>query len=256
MIQYKIYSPGGNTTALVIESLSVSAYAEVANKIMLDNSKVEQVGFVVPSTKKEFDFHLEMMGGEFCVNAARSAALLYSEQTGEKDISFTISGLDSIAKATVIGNSVSLFLSGTLFRDLKTIEEGWLVDLEGSRFIVTEDEENTANPKKIIMKYDDKQIPAIGLIHVTPLMNSGKYTINPWVYVRKTDTLINESACGSGSIVTCIAKFENIRLESQFLVIQPSRSSYEISFVMDGKSISSIAITGDVDYCGEGSLSE
>lgn len=242
-------------TALVIGALSTSAYVEVANKIILDNPKVEQVGFVVRSTRKACDFHLEMMGGEFCVNAARSAALLCSERTGKKDISFTISGLDSVARATISGSRVHLFLLGTLFRNSKRIEEGWLIDLDGSRFIITEDEKNILSPKEIITKYDDCVAPAVGLIHVLPTGDKN-YTINPWIYVRKTDTLIHESACGSGSIVACIAKSENINPESIFSVSQPSGSSYKISLENNGNEIISIAIAGDVDYCGEGVLSE
>jgi len=42
---------------------------------MKQQPEVEQVGFVMPAKKPLCDFHVEMMGGEFCGNAARCAAL-------------------------------------------------------------------------------------------------------------------------------------------------------------------------------------
>ena len=222
---------------------------------MSDNPKIEQVGFVTQLTDKNYDFSVEMMGGEFCVNAARSAAFLYFEQTGKRGTSFKISGLTSVVRAAVNNNVISLFLSPSLFKSSKKIEEGWLIDLQGSRFIVTEDKKNTLKPKEVIVKYDNSEVPAIGLVYLLPI-ESRKYRINPWVYVRKTDTLLNESACGSGSIVACITKIENVNRKSIFLVIQPSGSLYEISLAGDNNKLAPIVISGSVDYLGKGALSE
>jgi diaminopimelate epimerase len=91
-----IADPAGNITALV--SGHVEDRAALAHRIMADKAlKVEQVGFVVPP---DGDAHklwrLEMSGGEFCGNAARSFGLYVAEKSGlsgKHTISVEISGM-------------------------------------------------------------------------------------------------------------------------------------------------------------------
>ena len=74
-INYRLYVPGGNTTALVV-GLETSAAKRriIQDKIMGMHREVEQVGFVSAAGD---DPVLVMTGGEFCGNAARSAAWYY-----------------------------------------------------------------------------------------------------------------------------------------------------------------------------------
>ena len=75
-ITYQIADPAGNITALVTSgNVKKEEYAEVANKIMeASDGYIEQVGYLV-EPREGGKGRLEMMGGEFCGNAARSYAL-------------------------------------------------------------------------------------------------------------------------------------------------------------------------------------
>ena len=75
-IKFKIYNPAGNITALVIgDKYSLEERKIINNKIMSEDSRIEQVGFVSETEKR-----LTMAGGEFCGNATRSAILYYKRR--------------------------------------------------------------------------------------------------------------------------------------------------------------------------------
>ena len=63
----------GNTTALVTK-IPRNKHVKIAKQILNKHENVEQVGFG-ETKKSKADIHLQMMGGEFCGNAVRAAAL-------------------------------------------------------------------------------------------------------------------------------------------------------------------------------------
>ena len=72
-IEYKVYNPAGNITALVIgDKYNVEERKLINNAIMKKEPKVEQVGFLAKEKCK-----LTMAGGEFCGNATRCAVMYY-----------------------------------------------------------------------------------------------------------------------------------------------------------------------------------
>lgn len=78
-IEFFKFVPGGNPTIIVLPSpLTCSALPQVAAKIMhplhLHAEQVGRIDFCSPYP------HLQMMGGEFCVNATRSAAALLARE--------------------------------------------------------------------------------------------------------------------------------------------------------------------------------
>ena len=85
-IDYKIFDPTGNITALVETVVETDQQAKISAEIMRMHPEVEQVGFVSfdsdgseDSRDKEQAAHvrLRMAGGEFCGNATMSAAALF-----------------------------------------------------------------------------------------------------------------------------------------------------------------------------------
>ena len=98
LLFYKLY-PGGNTTLLVHDNTLVpkpdtataaSSRASIACELMNADKDIEQVGFINTSAyaaaRADKDVahkaytvpHMVMMGGEFCINACRSAALVFA----------------------------------------------------------------------------------------------------------------------------------------------------------------------------------
>ena len=86
VLPFTKYSPCGNTTILVRESsLSPADRARVAAEIIAPGHlEAEQAGYVDTAAPVP---RLDMMGGEFCVNATRAFAALLAEE-GEKQIHF------------------------------------------------------------------------------------------------------------------------------------------------------------------------
>ena len=83
-------APAGNITLLVTSPVPRAQYAKLSARLM-ENSlwRAEQVGFIVPPIMGG-DGRLEMMGGEFCGNALRSAGFYTAKQKGIKKRNYFI----------------------------------------------------------------------------------------------------------------------------------------------------------------------
>ncbi len=244
MITYVLFSPGGNITALVSDAVALPGRALLAQAIMREDPLIEQVGFTFSIDSENLLFGLDMMGGEFCVNAARTAALFWSRKNNCKKLSLQISGFVEQCSAMIKNDMVTLEIPGTFFLRSTDIPEGKLVDFSGIRFVVGNDLFDPDALLDVIKKYTDAHFPAIGFIYTTPTIPMG---IIPYVWVRATGTLIKETACGSGSIATCIA--QHGVLEKNILpVVQPSGDQYLVAFKQTGETLHSITISGRVEY--------
>ena len=83
VLPFTKYSPCGNTTILVRESsLSPADRARVAAEIIAPGHlEAEQAGYVDTAAPVP---RLDMMGGEFCVNATRAFAALLAEEVKKR----------------------------------------------------------------------------------------------------------------------------------------------------------------------------
>lgn len=80
-LNYKILNPGGNKTAIVIgNEYSNEDKKKINDKILEENSDVEQVGFI---SKKENK--LEMAGGEFCMNRSKMCNMGISKRESRRN---------------------------------------------------------------------------------------------------------------------------------------------------------------------------
>ncbi|MDR1102052.1 MAG: hypothetical protein LBL34_06870 [Clostridiales bacterium] len=189
-MEYKIYNPGGNKTALVM-GLEYD-YKGVNSEIMRDNPDVEQVGFVATD-----GYELKMAGGEFCGNACRCAANYYlGGKQGEIE-------LETAAGKVKCGINER----GETWVELpkptpRAIAEGiYLVEMEGITHIVI-----------------DKASVGAKCVGVIPYESGA---INPFVWVRDINTFFNETGCLSGSVaVASVMDVGKLR--------QPSQADYKI----------------------------
>ena len=76
-IEYSIFDPTGNITALVETQIPEDEQPALAAVLMREHPEVEQVGFVRFDENSDLPVHLRMAGGEFCGNATMCAAALY-----------------------------------------------------------------------------------------------------------------------------------------------------------------------------------
>lgn len=177
----KFLIAGGNST-LLVWGCSPDKKSIVIEQWL---RKVEQIGFV--EIKNDLPF-LNMMGGELCING-------------------------TIALAKILKGEGVLYTSGysqrVLYKNCKkttsiklTIQykkKGNTVVLPGIGYICVKEKEVIT--KKFLSTLCNKyQLPAFGaLIYKNNILF-------PYVYVQQTDSLVPETACGSGSIVLNILK--------------------------------------------------
>lgn len=184
---------GGNETALVWGAESKKM--KVSIRLL---SKVEQVGFIKDKPK----YSLGMMGDELCINATLAAGFAFG---GEGRIS--ISGRIACYKVGKNEVELSLPLSYRREKNLVIFEDIGYKLVGGNQAI------DKKYMKNLCFKY---KLPAFGLVK----FSDG--SINPFVYVKQTDSLVNETACGSGSIALSI-------LSGRQKIIQPTGEFIRIS---------------------------
>lgn len=208
MKTYK-YLPGGNPT-LLIENLDDSIlpeqYPTIAQAEL--SPDIEQVGFI--ERGKNAEFRLAMMGGEFCINALRSLALWVNQRNGERKVVLESSGIDNLIVCEVEGDQVSIQIPSEGIRKKAIDDDLTLVYLEGIAHFIQKDfqwkDEASMREeflKKILplIKQEVNDYPAVGYIGVSALGE-----VYPLVYVKSTESLIYETACGSGTLAAYIAQ--------------------------------------------------
>lgn len=171
----------GNKTALIWGCPQERQHAVALEHLQ---SGVEQVGFVVQGENLE----LVMMGKELCINAL--LALAFSEKNTTGTIS--IQKKSSVVSYTNTPKTTSITLSLPYIRDAERII------FEQIGYVCTK---NSIIPNKETFR-DLAQlhnVPAFGVISYNAQM-----AIVPVVYVCDTNSMIHETACGSGSIAVHI----------------------------------------------------
>ena len=192
----KFLIANGNSTLLVWRC-PPNGKGKIIKKYL---GEVEQIGFV--ETKNRLPF-LNMMGGELCINGT----IALSSSCGSKGTLFT-SGLNK----PILYRNEGIDTSIRLIIDYQKINN--IVLLEGIGYVYLKNREK--NPKKFLKNLCLKcNLPACGIIYAR------NNKIFPFVYVKGTNSLFEETACGSGSIAfSILTKKQNI--------IQPTGKSIRV----------------------------
>ncbi len=205
-----IVNPAGNITGFVInEDVSKQDYVKISEKIMSrDDLKIEQVGFIntCPKTKTE---RMDMMGGEFCGNATRSFGLYLAKKRGlcgKGSLSVAVSGMSAelVVEYDVENKFCRTSMPLATSIDYISVDDKQfpVIVFEGIIHVVAEDisiNRSLVNRIKeaLSAKY---QFDAMGVM----FLDSQKLFMNPVVYVKETNTTVDEGSCGSGSVAAAI----------------------------------------------------
>jgi diaminopimelate epimerase len=247
-IPFHVYWPGGNTTALVSDSFPRSQYGAIARAIIHSDPTIEQVGFLEPpADSSRADLRLQMMGGEFCGNATRSAAYVAFKKTGKQYVTVESSGVDYLVPGHVTEGSSSIILPSSFVQGVKKTQEATVVDLQGIRHVVFPVGFDAKQSKEQLLQAHKDDYPAVGIIFVSE--SQGLLSIDPFVWVRETDTFVHETACGSGSIAVAAALSKQTE-DNTNRIVQPSGEIFTI-----GMTSTSIELGGPIQDKGKKSLS-
>lgn len=182
----KLLIANGNSTLLVWGCSSTEKNIVIKRYL----GKIEQIGFV--ETKNRLPF-LNMMGGELCINGTIALASVCEE----KGKLYT-SGLRNSIFYKNVGRKTSINLNINYKKLNNTVL------LEGIGYIYLKNK--IKDPKKLLAQLCFQyNFPAFGILY----FQNNK--IEPVVYVKQTNSLLEETACGSGSIAfSILTKKQNI----------------------------------------------
>lgn len=187
---YRQITIAGQTTALVTQILDQPSGVSIAQKIMQKSSVVEQVGFLDQSTPPYPTF--TMMGEELSLIGLLAAGFkLLNGKIGQ--VSILTSGVSNPITVKLNRLTCSLQIPAKLVSTM-TLNR---VSLGGITFLVID-----RLPKNQVLLANEQELlqqmlfnsPAAGIVFYQ------NNQIFPVVKVKKTNTLVWESACGSGSV--------------------------------------------------------
>jgi diaminopimelate epimerase len=249
-------TPGGNPTILLrAEDIPSARRAAVAHAVMdSQHLGAEQTGYIRLCGKPRLD----MMGGEFCLNATRSFAAvlaeegLLTEQDGILQGMVEVSGISQDIPVRVVLGSTIFAEACLMFRQLPSPEYHGnvrLVRVPGIAHIIQYAE--NASP---LSCFDDKSLrefcsaqrlqcgveneDAVGhlwLAEDAPHNDTQRLILHPAVWVRDTATLCRETACGSGTLA-CALDVHARTACTHFMVRQPSGADLSVRIEHDGEN--------------------
>lgn len=246
------FSPTQNMTIVVTSPVSRDDQRAVAEKLMAyDGLHAEQVGFIETPSVPGAKLRLQMMGGEFCGNAAMCAAVMAAMEMGTQkgDAPIEISGAEGLTVVHVekTGDTWKCRVNMPLPAEFSEKDGMHMVRLPGITHAVDMGE-NTGDGEDILRKIAaGEEADAVGLI----AYSRGKSAITPLVYVKGTDTMVWEKGCGSGSAAVGALEAYLNKENSCVSLTQPG-GIITAEAAWDGEKVSSIAITGSVKIVAEG----
>lgn len=260
MLRYVKCSPGGNTTVLVFSEVERALQPSIAKRIMSWMEDVEQVGFVEEPENSLAVARLQMMGGEFCGNATRSLAWVLWKKAGidkRKGAFFLeVSGANRPVQVEISGKDVRVEMP--IKRDFGSVKQKGnytIVELEGISHVIV-DQAPPPNAKnaadQLLNQLNLKSLEAAGVLYCQP--RGSAISMTPIVWVRDTGTLVEETACASGTVCVALAEAKRSQQDRTLTVYQPSGKpiTASVSLASDKQSFSEAYIEGPVDVLGEG----
>jgi diaminopimelate epimerase len=285
--------PSGNTTAIVFDDISVSGNKEFTiagrpgtvtrrelnaalisaiSEQLPDIPPVEQCCAIVQPNDPGAVARVEMFGGEFCGNAARSCvrALTLPTQTGIIEVSGASSTLQFAVKNDYVQIEMPLPAAGCSVEQVHSLPPGHtgsLVRLEGiPHLVITKDRESpegfisgllSARLRSTLEKllkentYNLASEPAAGISYYDELTKKSLFC----VWVREVGTMFDETACGSGTCAIGAAITARERRDTELKIIQPSGSSITVSCKYESEgNIRHSSTAGKVDILYDGAV--
>ena len=257
-LSYVLLDPTGNRTVLVETPVEPDVQATYGAALLAAEPSAEQVGFLSPG-HGDCRLALRMAGGEFCGNAAMSAAVLWCEGRGLSSarVSLRVSGA-----ADPVPVEVSRLPDGdwqgtvtmpearppeTLRLPLgDTALELPLVDMGGIRHLILTEPLDRADAEAAVRHWCALlDAPALGLM----LLDEAAGTLRPLVYVPGGDSLYWERSCASGSAAVGVFLAAEAGEKITAALNEPG-GVLEVSAAPDG----AVSLTGAVKYVREGTI--
>lgn len=211
IVEYWKVDPTGNITLIVETPVPRESQSRIAAELLRRDNDAEQVGFLEAPEKTGARLRLQMMGGEFCGNAAISAAAIITcclEPDGGsvRELFLDVSGSPDIVPVKISAESGGC--SGTVSMPLPESVSGFdfrlgddtctlpLVRFPGICHCIVSGGLSRETAQRCIADWCRQlDAEALGLMFCDEAAGS----LEPLVYVASTDTAVWESSCASGT---------------------------------------------------------
>lgn len=250
-IYYTVLDPTGNITALVQTPVPRELQPAAARAIMEKDAECEQVGFIEKCAGSE---RLQMMGGEFCGNAAMSFATLTADRLGLDNLETGVEISGAAEPVPVVVKAEKDFYTGTVSMPLPLEIKALTVDgfsapaviFPGIAHAVITGPMDRDRAEKLIRGFADAaKAEAFGMMLLSP----DESAVTPLVYVRSTDSAVWESSCASGTAaVGAWASFRSGE-DARLTLIEPE-GSLKIEAHTDSGKLKGLYLTGEVRIVG------
>jgi len=251
--KYQIYVPSGNDTALVFgNNYSREDIIRINDLIMSEHANVEQVGFVSDEPKRHVFF---MAGGGFCGNGTRAAVCHFLRGMPD-NIRITIPDVfDGLSAGITKNHDVWTCVPLQSKSKITEIEDGFylvemigvthiIVSPEKSKQFLTKAQDLLTVSKSILLNYNLLDYSSCGVVFQSGLADS--VCIHPFVHDIGVDTMIAETACGSGTVATAMVKSYLENSNVTIPVIQPSGHIIKAEIEYNGFEFTKAVISGKV----------
>ena len=208
-IDYCYADPAGNITLLVETAFPAADHPDIASKLLAAEPAAEQVGFV--ESFFPGGISMRMAGGEFCGNAAFSAAAFAAMKAGAGEGSFSVdfsctgrltASIQRTSEDSFCGR-IEMPLPEKIFEQQLSFQKTDMllpvVRFPGITHIICLFPVDRAFAESALKQWcSELGAPAAGIM----LLDEEKMSLTPLVYVPKSGTLFWERSCASG---TCAA---------------------------------------------------
>ena len=188
---------------------------------------------------------LEMMGGEFCGNAARSFGRYIAKKKHCKEAVIEISGSKKPMTIAVQENGWAKAYM-PLPQELRTLTAGDahypMVCLDGISHVIVENETPKEEQINKILQavQKDSNPEAAGVLY----LNRKSGSMVPIVWVRELDSLVWENSCGSGSVAAATFLTRDKADGSYRMLLHQPKGDIEVELLKEWGKISSVSING------------
>lgn len=257
---FQMFIPDGNNTALVFLQEDTLSKRTIIQELILTQYPqlhIEQVGFVTGDSEVAF---LCMTGQEFCLNAVRCVAWYFLHgRPGE--LMVYVSGIGCAVRAGIT-DQLEVWSEVPVDPDLKKIRliepEVYLVNLSTiTHLVVTKSRTqrflcaNTSlydGAEMLLEKYKLRKQPAAGVMFLESAEPSVR--LHPYVYVKATQTMLYETACGSGTMAAGLVMAAENRNNMEKWFIQPSQQRLRALVQIEYPYIKRACVIGTVKSDG------
>ncbi len=276
-VRYVRLDPEGNITCLVLSRVLPEERERVTAALM---DRCEQVGYLVPPASGEAAAGLQMMGGEFCGNAAMATAAWLAAGKGpdcaeEQELLLEVSGAEKPVACRVRKEGRNWRASVEMPLPLGTEpcqilgERLEAVHLPGMVHLIRRGEDLSRERAEQMLRAAAEIFPepAAGLLQWQAEETEGKALCGaqraetlsgrliPLIWVRESRTLVWETACGSGTAAA--ACLESIRRGASLAVSvqQPGGGQLQAEILWGPEGIRRVTLSGRIRM-GEPALLE